>query len=225
MVATPQRITMLPDREQVFRMSYEDFVAQIDESAHAEWINGEAIVFMSPKERHQALANFLEVLISNFVNEFELGIVRDAPYEMRVEPDGPAREPDLLFIANEHLDRVTESGLAGPADLVVEIISEESYKRDRDDKFYEYEAAGIPEYWLFDPRPRRQRAEFYLLNKRGEYQPVLLDEEGRYHSAILPGFWIKSGWLWQNPLPNPSRLHKQILAQIPPALRTQTELE
>src|SRR4051794_27975656 len=152
MVATPQRITMLPDREQVFRMSYEEFVAQIDEGAHAEWINGEAIVFMPPKERHQALANFLEVLLTFFVNFFELGIVRDAPYEMRTNPDGSAREPDLLFIAREHLDRVTENGLAGPADLVVEIISEESFKRDRDDKFYEYEAAGIPEYWLFDPR-------------------------------------------------------------------------
>jgi Uma2 family endonuclease len=225
MVATPQRITMLPDREQVFPMSYEEFVAQIDESVHAEWVNGEAIVFMSPKERHQALANFLEVLISNYVNEFELGIVRDAPYEMRVDPGGPAREPDLLFIARDHLDRVTENGLAGPSDLVVEIISEESFKRDRDDKFYEYEAAGIPEYWLFGPRPRRRRAAFYQLNEEGEYQQILLDAEGHYHSAVLPGFWIKSEWLWQDPLPNPSRLLKLILAQMPPALRSRLDVD
>lgn len=225
MVAIPQRIRMLPDREQVFRMSYEEFVTQIDESAHAEWVNGEAIVFMSPKERHQALANFLEVLITLFVDFFELGIVRDAPYEMRVDPAGPAREPDLLFIAHDHLDRVTENGLAGPADLVIEIISEESFKRDRDDKFYEYESAGIGEYWLFDPRPRRQRAEFYRLSEAGVYQPILPDAEGRYHSMILPGFWLQSAWLWQNPLPHPLRLLPLIAPQVPQIMRSAPERE
>ena len=216
MVATPQRITMLPDREQVFRMSYEEFVAQIDESAHAEWINGEAIVFMSPKARHQGLSNLLGTAITIFVEWFGLGIVRAAAFEMRAMPGGPVREPDLLFVARDHLDRITEDGLAGPADLVIEIISDESLRRDRADKFYEYQEAGIPEYWLFDPRPRLQRADFYRLTESGIYQPIVPDTAGRYHSAVLPGFWLDPAWLWQEPLPKAIDLLSLIAPQTFP---------
>ena len=214
MVAAPERIVMLPDREQHLELSYAEFIVSVDESAHAEWADGEAIIFMSPKEWHQALANLLSTLITLFAEWLRLGVVRSAPYAMRVIPDGPVREPDLLFIARDHLDRVTADGLTGPADLVIEIVSEESLRRDRADKFYEYQEAGIPEYWLFDPRPRRQRADFYQLSASGQYEPVPLDRDGRYHSATLPGFWLKPAWLRQEQLPTALALIAQIAPQI-----------
>jgi Uma2 family endonuclease len=62
---------------------------------------------------------------------------------MRATPDGPARQPDLLFVAREHLDRLTETRLSGPADFVVEVVSDDSVARDRADKFYEYQAARM----------------------------------------------------------------------------------
>lgn len=212
MVTAPERIVMLPDREQSLRLSYEEFVARVDESAHAEWVDGEAIIFMSPKERHQALVFFLSMLVGNFVLLFDRGVVRTAPYEMRIHPDGPAREPNLLFVAREHLGQITDDGLSGPADLIVEVVSEESFKRDRDTKFYEYEAGGVPEYWFLDPRPRRERAEFYRLAEDGRYLPILPDRQGRYHSVVIPGLWLDPLWLWTTPHPNPLIL----LAQIAP---------
>lgn len=187
MVAAPERIAMLPDREQTLRLSYEVFVARVGESAHAEWADGEAIIFMSPKDRHQALVFFLSLLIGNFVLWFDRGVARTALYEMRIHPDGPAREPDLLFIAREHLARITDDGLTGPADLIIEVASEESFKRDRDTKFYEYEAGGVPEYWFLDPHPRKERAEFYCLGGDGRYLPILPDRQGRHHSIAVPG--------------------------------------
>ena len=114
-----------------------------------------------------------------------------------------ARLPDLLFVAAAHLDRVTPQRLLGPADLVIELISPDSVGRDRTAKFQEYEAAGIPEYWLFDPRPGQQRSTFYRMTTRGRYEAVALDADGRYHSVVLPGFWLRPAWLWQEPLPNP----------------------
>ncbi len=71
------------------------------------------------------------------------------------------REPDVLFIANDHLDRLKPPYLDGPADLVIEIISPESVKRYRGRKFFEYQAGGVAEYWLIDPAV--QVAEFYQL--------------------------------------------------------------
>ena len=67
------------------------------------------------------------------------------------------------------------------------------------EKFYEYERAGIPEYWLLDPQTRR--AEFYQLGSEGQYHLIAPDKDARYRSAVLPGFWLQASWLWQRPLP------------------------
>jgi Uma2 family endonuclease len=85
--------------------------------------------------------------------------------------------------------------LNGPADLVIEVVSDDSVARDRADKFYEYQAAGIPEYWIVDSRPGRTRADFYVLDAQGRYQPVPVDADGRYHATVLPGFWLQVDWL------------------------------
>ncbi|MBD3324776.1 hypothetical protein GF339_09340, partial [candidate division KSB3 bacterium] len=52
--------------------------------------------------------------------------------------------------------------------------------------------------WLIDPQ--KERAEFYQL-RDGQYQQVAPDAEGGYRSAVLPGFWLRVEWLWQDPLP------------------------
>ena len=108
------------------------------------------------------------------------------------------REPDLLFVAAAHLPRLQETYLDGPADLVVEIVSPESAGRDRGEKFIEYEAGGVLEYWLLDPQ--RQWAEFYLL-QNGRYHLAFAGAAGEYRSTVLPGFWLRTEWLWQRPLP------------------------
>jgi len=97
---------------------------------------------------------------------------------------------------------VTTNRLVGPADLVIEIVSDESVARDRVDKFYEYEAAGIREYWLIDPRLGRERIDVYRLNAQGKYQAVLPDDTGRYTTPLLPGFSFDPDWLWQLPAPD-----------------------
>ena len=86
---------------------------------------------------------------------------------------------------------------------MVEVVAPESAARDRADKFYEYEAAGIPEYWLFDPRQGKERVDGYRLTPHGTSLAILPAAEGRYHSTIPPGFWFRPEWLWQEAAPNP----------------------
>jgi Uma2 family endonuclease len=74
-------------------------------------------------------------------------------------------------VAREHLDRLHPTFLEGPADLVVGITSPESISRDRGEKYVEYEAAGIPEYWLIDAD--RPQAEFSQLGSEGRSHVVL----------------------------------------------------
>jgi hypothetical protein len=55
-----------------------------------------------------------------------LGCHLPAPFEMRATPEDHAREPDLLFVAREHGDRLTEARLTGPADLVMDVSFDDS---------------------------------------------------------------------------------------------------
>lgn len=186
--------------EQRVKMSYDDFQLSVNET-HAEWVNGEVIFFMPPKTVHQRIVTFLTTLMSLYARFFVLGETLSAPFEMRAKPDGNAREPDILFVANEHRERLTDRRLEGPADLIVEVISTESVGRDRGDKFYEYQEAGVREYWIIDPRPGKQRIDVWWLTDEGQYQAIVPNAEGRYISTILPGFWISPAWLWQEPPP------------------------
>jgi Uma2 family endonuclease len=206
-------------------MSYEEY-RQWDEFEEAltEWVDGEVILHMPPLDRHQRALEFLERLLDLFVQLFRLGLVRVAPFSMRVTPEGAAREPDIFFLGSDHLDRLTEHELNGPADLAVEIISEDSVVRDRDVTFYEYQDGGVCEYWIIDPRPGRHRVDCYWLTPRGEYQASLPDEELRYHSVVLPGFWFRPEWLWQEPRPDPLSALAEMRGLSPEATRTLREM-
>jgi len=200
-----------PGQAQRLRMSYEEYLAWADEDVHAEWVNGEVIVQMPPKLRHQDVVGFLLALLRVFTQLAQLGKVLCAPFEMRATPDGPAREPDLLFVAREHLERLTEARLSGPADLVVEVISDDSVGRDRADKFYEYQRAGVWEYWIIDPRPGYERVDFYVLDEKGRYRPIPVDADGRYHSTVVPGFWFEVAWVLSEEPPNVLQALSQIV--------------
>lgn len=194
-------------------MSYEEFLAKIDESTHAEWVNGEAIIFMPPTPLHQHVVGFLYALLREFNKIFGLGEVFTAPIEMKVTPDGSGREPDVLFVATKNAHRITDKKIEGPADLVIEVISDESLTRDRSEKFYEYQDAGVREYWLIDARPGRQRADFWVLGVDGRYRPVPLNEDDVYYSTVLPDFWLDTNWLWQDELPDVLSTLAQIVGE------------
>lgn len=199
-----EQVVERPPGTSPLRMSYEEWLVWAPESRQAEWVDGDAIEFMPPKTVQALLATFLARLLGNYVDLFDLGTVIAAPYEMRLAHS--AREPDILFIAREHSDRLTPERLLGAADLAVEIVSDDSVTRDGREKRAEYGAAGVPEYWLLDPRPRRRRAAFLQLGPDGVYKEAPLDGDGRYHSVVLPGFWLDPAWLWQDPLPKPAAL-------------------
>lgn len=177
------------------KVSYEEFLAWADEDTLAEWVDGEVVMVSPASKQHQDIAGFLTSVLRMYVETRQLGVVLSAPFQMKL---ANGREPDVLFITSEHVDRLRESYLDGPVDLVVEIASPESAARDRGEKFYEYEAGGVPEYWLIDPQ--RAWADVYRLE--GEhYRPAFSGNEGVCRSEAVPGFWLRIEWLWQERLP------------------------
>jgi Uma2 family endonuclease len=119
--------------------------------------------------------------------------------------------PDLIFVAAENSVTITQTEIDGAPDLVVEIVSPDSVERDWRDKYFEYEKAKIREYWVIDPLSKR--FQMYCLNAKGKFvaQPL---EKGILKSNVLPKFWLKAEWLWQEPLPNVVAVAKELKIRI-----------
>lgn len=179
------------------KMSFEDFLTEFD-GKHAEWIDGEVIEFMSASYKHQDLCDFLVAVLRVFVEENDLGVIITAPMTVKLSERG--REPDLFFVAKNRLDKLKKNYFDGAPDLIIEIISPESRGRDRGDKFYEYEIAGVREYWIIDYE--REKVEFYITGDDGFFQMVYADETNIFNSRVLPNLRLNVAWLWQEKLPN-----------------------
>ena len=180
-------------------MGYEEYRDFASESQKMEWVNGEVVIYMPASDRHQDMIGFLYSLLRSFIELFGLGLVRQAPFEVKLWPDGPSREPDLFFISQDNPAGITPTLITGAPDLVIELISKGSVTIDRVDKFREYEQAGVKEYWLIEARPRRHNAEVVVLDPEAGYIPVEPDENNLYRSTVLPHFWLNTDWLQQQP--------------------------
>jgi Uma2 family endonuclease len=113
-----------------------------------------------------------------YVRDKDLGVVLFAPLPVQLWA-GKFREPDIVFMAAEHADRLGEKFWRG-ADLVMEVVSPDDPERDNVIKRLEYAQAGIPEYWIVDPI----EASVSVLSLEGS--------EYFLHGKFVPGETAKS---------------------------------
>ena len=183
-----------------------DYERAANEDTRLELIDGVLIMHSPASVGHERLFSFLYRLLTGNVNATGAGEVFGSRTPVVFDDDRRV-EPDLLFIKREHLDRLGEVALAGPADVVVEILSPATRDYDLGEKRDVYAEAGVPEYWIVDPM------NSVLLIDRPAGTRVVELAEGRFESQILPGFWLDVSWLWQQPLPDPQRCVNQILGR------------
>lgn len=176
------------------RLTWEEYLRFGDDNTLAEWIDGRVIVLFSGSTQHQRIVGFLDRVIGFHIETHDLGQIFTASYAMKLDPQRRGREPDLLFVSREREHLIQKTFLDGAADLAIEVVSPESIERDSVQKFVEYETAGIREYWLIDYTSKI--ANFYRLNQEKRYEAVELRDDTFYSNA-LPGFFIRTNWLWQ----------------------------
>ncbi|MBW3572707.1 MAG: Uma2 family endonuclease, partial [Gemmatimonadetes bacterium] len=100
-------------------ISYEDFLASVDEGTHAEWVDGEVVRMTPPTEEHARITSYLSHVLSGYNKRRGLGgRVYHAPFQMKLAASG--REPDVVFVARENVGRIAKLGLQGPGDLAIE---------------------------------------------------------------------------------------------------------
>lgn len=190
-------------------VSEEQFVAwaQANPSVRAEWTEGETVV-MSPAGRdHNSLQIWLSYLLLTYLDHRPIGEILGPEFMVRLLGGRSRRNPDLLFVAKSNSHLVRETYFDGSPDLVVEIVSADSQSRDYREKYLEYEAAGVREFWIVDPLSHR--IEAYRLGDDGRF--VLIDEaDGKIASSVLDGFYLRNEWPWATPRPTALSLLKEM---------------
>jgi len=133
------------------KLTYEDYRnAPESERERYELFEGELVMVPSPSFKHQLILGNLVDLLRKFVSENDLGMVLFAPLDV-ILSDDTVLQPDILFITNKRAKIIAEEGIRGAPDLVIEILSEATAKRDRTYKRALYARHGVKEYWLVDP--------------------------------------------------------------------------
>jgi len=169
------------------RLTYDDLVHFPDDGMRHELIDGEHCVTPAPSWKHQTIVGNLYVHIWNYLKQHPVGRVCMAPFDV-VFSNFDVVEPDVLFISSARVPEVlTAKNLQGAPDLVVEVGSPSTRRRDEQIKRELYERAGVSEYWLVDPERDAIRV-FGLANGRyGPARELTSDHGDVLTTPLLPG--------------------------------------
>ena len=133
------------------KLTYDDFLLFPDDGKRHELIDGEHYVTPSPNTRHQRISGNLYWLLRSHLEQHAIGQLFYAPYDV-VFSDVDIVEPDLLYLSNARaVEVLTPLHAKGVPELVVEIASKSTRKRDETIKRRLYERVGVSEYWVVDP--------------------------------------------------------------------------
>ncbi len=180
------------------KWTYEDYLQLPDDGKRYEIIEGVLYVGNAPDFEHQFTVGEIFIEIRNFVKKHNLGQVLVAPFEVHLSDMTRPVQPDILFVKAEKWPEGEVKFFKSAPDLIVEVISPGSIRRDRFVKFEAYERSGVSEYWIVNPN--LGSVEVYTLTD-GEY--ALLGEfagDDEIKSAVLEGLAIVNNSLYSKRL-------------------------
>ena len=169
------------------RYTYADY-CQLPDDRRYELIDGELYLIPSPGSQHQRVSFRLARLMADFVESLLLGVVYVAPFDV-ILSDHDTLQPDILFVAAGRESIITQRACEGAPDLVVEVLSPSTSRRDLVLKRERYARFGVREYWLVDPAARSLELltlQEGLFLSRGIYTGNMTPA-----SAVLPDFTFR----------------------------------
>ncbi|MBI5714833.1 MAG: Uma2 family endonuclease [Chloroflexi bacterium] len=135
----------------VKRVTLEEFWAIPEGPPNYEFEDGELIEMVSPNDRHQDVLGTLYTALRSLLLKEKLGKLW-LELDVHLPNVRHVYIPDLVFLATDHLSCLSkEDGkIHGVPDLVVEISSPSTQRKDRTKKKNTYHQAGVTWYWMVD---------------------------------------------------------------------------
>ncbi len=169
------------------KISVADFLTlgELDEDAYYELIEGNIVKKSAPTPQHQTISGNLYSAMRTVIMTHKKGRIFYAPIDVFLDRYN-AYQPDIVFVSKEKMNIITNNGIEGAPDLVVEILSPSTSKNDRGDKMKVYRRKAVKEYWIVDPK--NQAVEIYVYNEAEKDFDLdfFAVESGKIESKLLP---------------------------------------
>jgi Uma2 family endonuclease len=166
-----------------------DYLALLDEP-RCELIFGRFYEAPTPHVLHQFVVLLLLMRLEAIAGQLG-GLVLTSPIDVQLGEHSTV-QPDILYLTPDHKGRARKT-VEGPPDLIVEIISAGTARRDRGEKLRLYAEAGVREYWIVDPAAREIS---FLVNRGGRFE-VALALDACYRSELIPEITLDLADLWR----------------------------
>jgi Uma2 family endonuclease len=175
------------------RYTIADYRATRDGPPWIQLVDGTLVMDPSPTRTHQESSLKVTLLLAPFVRARRLGKVYFAPLDVYLS-DHNVFQPDVIFVSNERAMIIAEDGIYGAPDLVIEILSPSSLRRDRVQKQRVYQATGVKEFWIIDPGA----ASIQIFNFLPDAAVAVCTLSGRdsYLTPLFPGLKINTSKLF-----------------------------
>ena len=157
------------------RYTYADYLKWVDEKRR-ELINGFVhLMSPAPTRKHQEISIHLLKYFINYLDNSSFCKIYSAPFDVRLPKSNNEKsddkiytvvQPDICVVCDP--SKLDDKGCLGAPDLIIEIISSSTSKRDVKDKYQIYEETGVKEYWIVNPND--ENVSVFILDKKGKYQ-------------------------------------------------------
>src|SRR5438105_6603632 len=151
-------------------------------------IEGKLLMSPSPNTFHQDIAGNVYAILHSYLTRHPIGSAHIAPLDVYLSEIN-IFQPDVIFVSDQRRSIITEHGIEGAPDLVVEILSPGTARYDKGSKRKVYARTGVQELWLVNPELRL--VEVYELTRDAERPAATPGENATLSSLLLPGLRIK----------------------------------
>jgi len=159
----------------------------LPEGSPYQLIEGELVMSPAPAPDHQRTSIRLSTKLFNLLSKNKKGEVLYSPVDVYLDEEN-AYQPDIVVILKDGKAEVTERGVEGPPDIVIEILSPSTAYYDLTEKKEVYERVGVREYWIVDPK--RKAIEVYKNTEKGFELYSKAKGTGKVKSFVLPEFEV-----------------------------------
>lgn len=163
--------------------NYEEY-QRLDDGHRYEIFDGELVMAPAPDTWHQSWNFELATILRTHVRAHALGRIFMAPVDVVLDAANTV-QPDIVFVSTAQAGIVQRPAIFGVPDLLVELVSPSSVRRDRYEKRDLYARFGVKEYWIGDPANKSLEV---LVLKGDRYELRCCAEgKGALTSSLLAG--------------------------------------
>lgn len=178
--------TKAAERKRVW--TYNELLAEKTETNQpTELWEGDLVMTPSPVAQHQRISFRVARLLAQFVSMHQLGEVLLAPLDVVLTPRRVV-QPDIVYVSHARQE-IIQDQIHGAPDLIVEVVSPGTWRRDHIEKKALYEQFSVAEYWIVD---REGGMIEVFAMEQGSYRLIGRFGHGeRARSSVLAGFEVQ----------------------------------